>query len=78
MTKWSRTPGQLSGGHWVEHKAEFWFKKDKSFKFIFQKVLRFQIWLHLDNFSSSFLFQKYNLGLKNVNFENNDILFYLF
>ena len=22
MAKWSRTPGQLSGGHWVEHKAE--------------------------------------------------------
>ena len=23
MANWSRTPGQLSGGHWVEHKAEF-------------------------------------------------------
>ena len=23
MAKWSRTPGQLSGGHWFEHKAEF-------------------------------------------------------
>ena len=44
-----------------------------------EKVVdRFQIWLHLHNFSSSFLFQIYNLGLNNVNFENNDILFYLF
>ena len=23
MANWSRTPGQLSGGHWVEQKAEF-------------------------------------------------------
>ena len=47
------------------------------FNFFFQKVLRFEIWLHLDIFSSSFLFQKCNLGCENVNIENNDILFYL-
>ena len=46
----------------------------------FLVVLRFEICLHLDNFSSSFLVKnkKYNLGFENVNFENNDILFYLF
>ena len=43
----------------------------------FLVVLQFEIYLHLDNFSSSFLFQKYNLGFKRVNFENNDFLIYL-
>ena len=38
----------------------------------FLVVLQFEICLHLDNFSSSFLFQKCNLGFENVNFENND------
>ena len=48
------------------------------FNTFFQKVLQFEIWLHLDIFSPSFLFQNCNLGYENVNFENNDILFYLF
>ena len=39
-------------------------------------VLQFEIFLRLDNFSSSFLFQKYHLELKNDIFENHDILFY--
>ena len=43
----------------------------------FLLVLQFEICLRLDN-CSSLLFQKCNLGFKNVNFENFDILFYLF
>ena len=53
-------------------------KNDFFFQTFFQKVVRFEIWLHLDMFSSLFLFKKCHLGCKNVNFENNDNLFYLF
>ena len=55
MNKWSRTPGQVSGGHWVEHKTEFWLKKKKS-NFFFKKCSDFKSdYTYLDNFSSSFL-----------------------
>ena len=37
-------------------------------------VLQFQIWLQLDMFSTSFLFQKCQLEFQNVNFEKKSLL----
>ena len=55
-------------------KIEKIFEKFFNFlKFFFQKVLWFEIWLHLDICSSSFLFQKCHLEFKNVKFEKKII-----
>ena len=46
MANWSRTPGQLSGGHRVEQRAEFWF-------FFFQIFKVLQIFRHFIGFKFS-------------------------
>ena len=46
-------------------------------KLTFSLVLQFKIWKHLNILVIFNLFQKCHLEFKSVNFENNDILFYL-
>ena len=46
LAKWSKSPAQLSGGHWVEYKAEFWF-------FFFQIFEILQIFIHFICFKFS-------------------------
>ena len=41
-------------------------------------VIRFQIWIHLDMLELFEKLQKYHPKFKDVDFENHDILFYLF
>ena len=78
---WNKNDNEnMSRCNQISNRRTFWKKKfkKKNVKDFFQTVFWFEIWIHLDIFSSSFLFQKYNLGCKNVYFEKHDILFYLF